>query len=303
MSFVHATVLLHETIDAIAPRSGGVYADVTLGGGGHAEGILERSSPDGVLIGIDRDPAALEASRERLKRFGTRARIVHARMSDLGEVSRAEGFPLLDGVIADLGVSSPQLDEAERGFSFGASGPLDMRMDTTSGVTAKELIASLDADELANVIYEFGEERLSRRISRAIKFAEEAGELETTADLRRAVHRGAGNHRGRIDPATRTFQALRIAVNRELGELDDLITLVPDVLSDNGVAAIISFHSLEDRRVKHRFRDDARMEPLTKKPVLATDEEQSANPRSRSAKLRAARRVPREPGETEGQAA
>lgn len=292
MTFEHVSVMLDETIAAIAPRSGGVYADATLGGGGHAEAILEQSAPDGRLVGLDRDPNALRAARERLARFGDRATCVHAEFADLARVLSDHDIAELDGLVADVGVSSPQLDDAERGFSFRDSGPLDMRMDPTRGETAKQLIARLEVEELADVIYEYGEERRSRPIARSIKNAEAAGELETTADLRRAVHR-VMRGRSRIDHATRTFQALRIAVNRELDQLDALTKRIPDVLRDGGVACIISFHSLEDRIVKRAFRRDARMQPLTKRPQVAGDEERARNPRSRPAKLRAARRLPR----------
>ncbi len=197
-------------------------------------------------------------------------------------------------MIADVGVSSHQLDARERGFSFRHEGPLDMRMDPTQGPTALELIEETEEEDLANLIFEYGEERKSRRVARAIKEAAEREELVTTEDLRRAVHRAmGGSKRQRIDPATRTFQALRIAVNGELDELRALTLALPDVLADDGVGAIISFHSLEDRIVKRAFRGDARLRPLTKRPVIAQDEERDANPRSRSAKLRAARRLPR----------
>ncbi|MEM9068315.1 MAG: 16S rRNA (cytosine(1402)-N(4))-methyltransferase RsmH [Myxococcota bacterium] len=290
MTFAHTTVLLEETVQAIAPRAGGSYADATLGGGGHAEAILERSGPDGTLIGLDRDPAALQAAKERLARFGTRVTFVHEEFGRLADVLRDMGRAPVDGVVADVGVSSPQLDDPGRGFSFRASGPLDMRMDPTRGETAKELIARLDADALANVLYEYGEERRSRPIARSIKKAEAEGELETTADLARAVHRVL-RRRGRIDPATRSFQALRIAVNGELDQLRRLLDDVPTVLKDDGVVAVISFHSLEDRIVKHTFRDDPRLKPLTKKPLQPSDEERAENPRSRPSKLRAAKRV------------
>ncbi len=292
MTFHHETVLLAETVDAIAPRAGGRYADATLGGGGHAEAVLERSAPDGTLIGLDRDPIALEASRERLARFGDRVTFVHAEFGRLRDVLSEHSIQRLDGVVADVGVSSPQLDDATRGFSFRNAGPLDMRMNTEAGETALELIARLDVTELADLIYELGEERRSRAIARSIREAFEAGELETTEDLSRAVHR-VFPKRGRIDNATRTFQALRIAVNRELDELTRLMGQLPDMLEDDGVAAVISFHSLEDRIVKWAFREEPRMIPLTKKPVIAGDEERTRNPRARTAKLRTARRRPR----------
>ncbi len=294
-AFSHRTVMLAETLEALDPRAGRVYADATLGGGGHAEGILERSAPDGRLVGIDRDTEALEAAGRRLARFGARVTLVHGAFAELGRVLSGAGVPRVHGLVADLGVSSPQLDRAERGFSFRAEGPLDMRMDPSAGETALELIARLGERELADVLYQLGEERKSRPIARSIKRSYEAGELETTEDLRRAVVRAIGPRRsGGVDPATRTFQALRIAVNDELGQLDALLAQLPEVLEDGGVAAIISFHSLEDRRVKQRFRGDPALEPLTKRPRVAGEDEQRENPRARSAKLRAARRVPRE---------
>lgn len=290
--FAHVTVLRDEVLRAIAPRPGGTYLDVTLGGGGHSEAILEASGPDGALIGIDRDAVARAAASARLARFEGRVRVVEARMSEARAVLDSLGISAVDGVVADLGVSSPQLDEADRGMSFRAEGPLDMRMDRTRGQTARELIDSLDEHELADVIYEFGEERASRPIARAILRARDDGKLETTTDLARAVYRVLGPPRrgGGLDPATRTFQALRIAVNEELSELDALLEAVPSLLKVGGIAAIISFHSLEDRKVKWAFRGDDRVEPLTKKPIEASDQEQRENPRSRSAKLRVARR-------------
>lgn len=292
--FAHRPVLLRETLEALSPRAGGVYADATVGGGGHAEAILEASHPDGRLVGVDRDEQALEAARGRLARFGARATLVHAEFAELARVLADHGAARVDGLVADLGVSSPQLDDPARGFSFAKTGPIDMRMDPSSGRTALELIAETTERDLADLIYELGEERRSRAVARSLRRAYEAGELETTDDLRRAIVRALGPKRGRIDPATRTFQALRLAVNRELEQLDALLEELPELLEDDGVGAIISFHSLEDRRVKRGFRGDARLSPLTKKPVIASEEEARDNPRARSAKLRAARRVPRE---------
>jgi 16S rRNA (cytosine1402-N4)-methyltransferase len=220
--------------------------------------------------------------------------LVRATFSCVGDELGALGVGPVDGLVADLGVSSPQLDDAERGMSFRREGPIDMRMDPESGETALELIERLDDDELADVIYQYGEERRSRRIARSIKKALSQGELRTTLDLRRAVIRAVGPARiGGVDPATRTFQALRIAVNRELEELTTLLQVLPSVVAPGGVAAIISFHSLEDRLVKRAFASPE-WEPLTKKPMVASDEECAQNGRARSAKLRAARRVARE---------
>jgi 16S rRNA (cytosine1402-N4)-methyltransferase len=283
-AFVHETVMREETVAALAPRAGRVYADATLGGGGHAEAILEASSPDGRLIGIDRDEIALDAARARLARFGARATLVHGEMADVREILSGAGAPRVDGLVADLGTSSPQLDDSARGFSFSSEGPLDMRMDRSRGETARELLARLSEREIADVVYQYGEEKKSRRVARSIVRAREEGKLETTADLARAVRAALGPKRGRIDPATRTFQAIRIAVNGELDQLTALIDALPDVLEDSGVAAIISFHSLEDRIVKQFLREHCDL--VTKKPIIAGPDEVRRNPRARSAKLR-----------------
>jgi 16S rRNA (cytosine1402-N4)-methyltransferase len=294
--FEHTTVMRDEVVRAVAPRAGGTYVDVTLGGAGHSVALLE-AEPRARIVGFDRDPAAIAAAEEVLGPVADRVMLVRAPFSRLREELEVAGVARVDGLVADLGVSSPQLDEAERGMSFRREGPLDMRMDPESGETALELIDRLSDDELADVIYQYGEERRSRRIARSIKKALASNELGTTLDLRRAIVRAVGPARiGGVDPATRTFQALRIAVNRELDELASLLAALPDVVAEGGVAAIISFHSLEDRLVKRAFQLDG-WEPLTKKPVTATDEEQQQNPRSRSAKLRAARRVPPSPRE------
>lgn len=293
-SFTHRPVLLDEALDMLRPRDGGVYADATVGGGGHAEAILESSAPGGRLVGMDRDRTALEAARQRLSRFGDRASLVHAAFGELAQVLVEAAAPRVHGLLADLGVSSPQLDEPQRGFSFSHEGPLDMRMDPTTGETAAELLARLGERELADLLHELGEERRARGIARSIKRAAEREELSTTTDLRRAVVRVTGPRRGRTDPATRSFQAIRMAVNREVEQLGILMSQLPHVLEDGGVAVIISFHSLEDRIVKRTFRDEPRLQRLTKKPLVPSGEEARANPRARSAKLRAARRVSRD---------
>jgi 16S rRNA (cytosine1402-N4)-methyltransferase len=288
--FTHATVMRDEVVAALLPGEG-VYLDATLGAGGHTEAILE-ASERAEVVAFDRDPQAIAAATKRLARFGERVRIVRANFGDAREALAGAGVTALRGVCADLGVSSPQLDDASRGMSFRREGPIDMRMDTDAGETALELIARLDDDELADVIYEYGDERRSRRIARSIRRALEGGELETTLDLRRAIVRAIGPARvGGVDPATRTFQALRIAVNREMDELAALLADLPALVAPGGVATIISFHSLEDRAVKRAFANRETWDPLWKKPVLASDDEAAMNPRARSAKLRAARRV------------
>lgn len=290
--FTHATVMATEVVDWLAPRVGGVYLDLTVGGGGHSAALLARE-PGIRVIALDRDPAAVQAACQRLRAHNEAVSVHHASFSSAREILDSLGLAEVDGLIADLGVSSPQLDLPERGMSFKREGPLDMRMDPTRGETALELISRLTQDELANVIYQYGEERRSRRVARCIKQALEAGELSTTIELRRAVVRAVGPRRvGGVDPATRTFQALRLAVNGELDQLAELLAHAPDLLRPKGTAVFISFHSLEDRLVKRAFLERERWQRLTPKPQLPSDHEQDDNPRARSAKLRAARLLP-----------
>ena len=292
--FIHTTVMRHEVVEALSPKQNGIYVDCTLGGGGHTEAILE-AAPDVRVIAFDRDSRAINAAATRLAPFGARVRLVKATFGSGREVLTELGVDSIDGLCADLGVSSPQLDDSARGMSFRHEGPIDMRMDQDGGETALELIERLSDDELADVIYRYGDERRSRRIARSIKRACEGNELHTTLDLRRAVVRAVGPARvGGVDPATRTFQALRIAVNREIEQLEQLLTELPSLLAPGAVAAFLSFHSLEDRPVKHAFQDRQIWAPLWKKPLVASDEESAANPRARSAKLRAAERLDEE---------
>ena len=288
--FVHETVMKAEVVAALGPRAG-LFVDATVGGGGHTEAILD-GHPEAHVIAFDRDDRALEASRLRLERFGDRVRFVKTPFGRVAEALDTLSIEKVDGICADLGVSSPQLDDAARGMSFRREGPIDMRMDPASGETALELIARLSDDDLADILYRYGEERRSRRIARSVKRAFGDNQLVTTLDLRRAIVRAVGPVRvGGVDPATRTFQALRIAVNEELEELEALLAALPRVLAPGGVAAILSFHSLEDRLVKRAFHERTTWRPLTKKPEMAGDEESGLNPRARSAKLRAARRL------------
>jgi 16S rRNA (cytosine1402-N4)-methyltransferase len=289
--FTHVSVMPGEVVEALDPARGGVFVDATAGGAGHCAALLT-AAPELRLIACDRDPLAVRTAQARLAQFAERAVCVHASFDQIPERLAALGITKIDGILADLGLSSQQLADAERGMSFRSSGPLDMRMDPTRGETALELIERLSQDELANVIYELGEERRSRRVARCIKQAFEAGELKDTLELRRAVVRAVGPRRlGGVDPATRTFQALRIAVNGELDQLVSLLSVAKDLLAPGGIAAIISFHSLEDRLVKRAFLDRSAWHRLNKKPVLAGDTELAENPRARSAKLRAAMRV------------
>ena len=287
--FSHVPVLADAVLDAARqiPRPDGLLIDATLGGGGHSALLLEQH-PGLRLIGLDQDATARAAAAERLAPFGDRVSIVATNFADYVPPEPAVM------VLADLGVSSPQLDVAARGFSFRLDGPLDMRMNSGGeGETAAELIDRLEENALADLIYAYGEERLSRRIARRIKAdLKDKGSYEGTAALAYAV---AGCYppkarRGRIHPATRTFQALRIAVNDELGVLDRLLQQAPDWLEPEGLLGIISFHSLEDRRVKTAFLRDERLQRITRKPVVATEQEEEANPRSRSAKWRVAKR-------------
>ena len=304
---VHVPVLLEETLAALATVPGGRYVDCTLGAGGHAAAVLERSGPDGRLLGLDADAEMLAIAGRRLAPFGDRVRLVHANFEQLGEVAAAEGVERVDGVLFDLGVSSLHLDRVERGFSFQGDAPLDMRLDRTRGSTAADLLRELDERELADVIYRHGEETRSRTIARAIVQARRAGPVETTAQLAGIVSRVVPG--GRIHPATRTFQALRIAVNRELEVLPDALRQAHGLLRDGARLAVISFHSLEDRIVKQYVAGQANpcacpprapictcgrtpsLEAVTRKPVTAGEEELKRNPRARSAKLRCARRI------------
>ncbi|MEB3201737.1 MAG: 16S rRNA (cytosine(1402)-N(4))-methyltransferase RsmH [Synechococcus sp.] len=283
-AFDHLPVMAQPVLDTLAGLEG-LLIDCTLGGGGHSA-LLLQANPGLRVVGLDQDPSARAAAAEHLAPYGDRVRIVATNFADYSPAEPAAA------VLADLGVSSPQLDRAERGFSFRLAGPLDMRMDPERGETAGELIDRLEETELADLIYAYGEERLSRRIARKIQ---EQGPWagRTTAELAYLV---AGCYapaarRGRIHPATRTFQALRIAVNDELGVLDRLLAAAPDWLVPGGLLALISFHSLEDRRVKTAFLADGRLERVTRKAIQATPAEAVANPRSRSARLRIARRL------------
>jgi 16S rRNA (cytosine1402-N4)-methyltransferase len=298
--FRHVPVLLNEVLQGLSPRSGGRYLDGTLGGGGHAAAVLEASAPAGRLLGIDADPAALAAAGTRLAAFGERATLAHGNFRDLGQLARENGFAQVDGLLLDLGVSSHQLDTPERGFSFTAEAPLDMRLDPTSGATAADLVNETPESELADLIFRYGEERGSRRVARFIAEARRKQPIETTIELADLVSRALGGRHGKIHPATRTFQALRIAVNRELESLESALPQAVDLLAEGGRVAIISFHSLEDRIVKLFFRAEsgyggseqaARLQIITKKPIEASEQEARSNPRSRSAKLRIAEKL------------
>ena len=305
---MHVPVLLNETLDLLVKNPAGTYIDGTLGRGGHATEILKRLSPEGRLIGLDRDVEAIEQTEEILGRFGERAVRIHGNFADMKELCRSIGVTGVDGVLLDLGVSSPQLNVAERGFSFAKDGPLDMRMDRTKGRSAADLVNEDDEETLANIIFRLGEDRDSRRIARAIVLERQQGRIERTLKLAEIVEQAKGGRRGAIHPATQTFQALRMAVNAELESLETGLEAGLSMLREGGRMAVITFHSLEDRMVKDFFKrhmvkreslqqggeklvyDEPAVRLLTKKPLTASKQELTDNPRSRSAKLRAVER-------------
>jgi 16S rRNA (cytosine1402-N4)-methyltransferase len=275
-----------EVLDLLNPQPGWVVVDCTLGAGGHARLLAQAVGPAGKIIALDHDPAMIGLATMQLA--GLPVTAVHAGFDQLREILDTLHITQVDAMLADLGVSSDQLDDPARGFTFQADGPLDMRLDPTRGVPASRLLATLPEREIAELIYQFGEERHSRRIARRIVEARQTQPLTTTQQLADLVRQCVPRGKQRIDPATRTFQALRIAANEELTALDVLLKSLPRCLRPGGRAAIISFHSLEDRRVKQTFRDRNVWQLLTKKPMTASEQEVQANPRSRSAKLRAA---------------
>jgi 16S rRNA (cytosine1402-N4)-methyltransferase len=311
VTFSHLSVLPDEVLALIAPVFGGIYLDGTLGGGGHARLILEASAPDGRLIGLDRDPTALRKAAEVLAPFGERVVLRHRNFSEANEVLEELGISGLDGMLLDLGVSSHQLDEATRGFSFRGEAPLDMRMDPTSGQTAADVVNAAAAEELTRIFREYGEERWAGRIARRIVQVRQQQPLTTTRQLAELIRETVpgGKAPARIHPATRVFQALRIHVNQELEHVSRGIASAIDLLNPGGRLVVISFHSLEDRIVKRFFQEETkscicpprlpvcvcnhlpRLELLTRRGIRAAEAEVEANPRARSAVLRAVRRI------------
>lgn len=289
----HVSVLPNEVLHYLAPVSGEVIVDATVGAGGHARLLAERLAPQGRLLGLDQDRAMLDLARPRL--LGLPVTLVHANFADLPRILQESGTPLVSGVVADLGFCSDQLEDPARGLSFSRPGPLDMRLNRDEGEPACDLLHRLPERDLADVIYRYGEERFSRRIAKRIVETRRKQPIETTEQLAELVRqcvprpRRRSGERNPIDPATRVFQALRIAVNDELDALEQLLKVLPKVLRPGGRAVLISFHSLEDRPVKQTFRQRDVWEELTRKPVTASEEEMANNPRARSAKLRAAR--------------
>ncbi len=287
----HQSVMFAEVLGHLQPQPGGLYVDGTAGGGGHTEGILRASAPDGRVIGLDWDDEAIAACRARLAEFGDRLQLVQASFGELSEVLAGLRVTGVNGVLLDLGVSSRQFDEPTRGFSFQREGPLDMRMSRLTTTTAREVIASESQEELARIFFVYGEERKSRAIARRIVEERERQPIETTMQLVRVIERVLGPKRGPVHPATRVFQALRIHVNRELDNLRAGLVAANEALLPGGRVAVISFHSLEDRIVKWFFRETPSLKILTKKPLMASEEEVALNPRARSAKLRVAEKI------------
>ncbi len=306
---IHKSVLVNEVLDLLDVVPGGVYIDGTLGSGGHSEVLLKALGSKGRLLGIDQDEQALERAERRLMKWQDQCTFAHGNFSDIAEIAQKNGFNEVDGILMDIGVSSDQLEEAERGFSFMKEGPLDMRMDKSCGETAADLVNNLPEYELRKILRTFGEEPRARRIAQVIVAKRDENPLVTTLALAELVEKAVGGRRGRIHPATRTFQALRIAVNQELDVLSRGLVGGLSLLKDGGRMAVISFHSLEDRIVKRFFASHVGkhvslmaggsewvgemplMELINRKPVMASDIENETNPRARSAKLRVAKLV------------
>jgi 16S rRNA (cytosine1402-N4)-methyltransferase len=286
---VHRGVLIAEVIDRLKPKPGAIVLDGTAGAGGHTAALARRVAPEGRVIALDRDPEMLELARKATE--GLNVDFVRASYDDARSVLAERGIEHVDAAILDLGLSSDQLAWSHRGFSFQHEGPLDMRFDPNrQRESAADLVNRLDAESLADLFYHYGEERFSRRIARRIVELRKSERIETTSRLAEIVRKSIPGKRGPIDPATRVFQALRIAVNDELERLRAFLTEATEFIKPGGRLAIISFHSLEDRIVKHAFRDDPLWSPLTRKPITAEDQERAENPRSRSAKMRVAER-------------
>lgn len=297
----HISVLYHDIISALRPKSPGRYVDATVGAGGHAWGLLDSSSPDGQLLGLDLDPRALEIANQRLMSFSGRFRLEHSSYTSLLQTLHRLGWDHVDGIVIDLGVSSMQIDSPERGFSFLKDGPLDMRFDPSQLNSAADLVNNLSEEDLADVLWRYGDERASRRIARSIVANRP---FKTTLELASLIKKSVGRSSGKIHPATRSFQALRIAVNDELKSLEDFLPQAVEALAPEGRLAVIAFHSLEDRIVKQYFRREssdcicppeqpvctcghvATIKEITRHPIEASDEEKSNNPRARSARLR-----------------
>ncbi len=307
----HLSVLYQEILTALEPAAHRRYVDATVGAGGHAWGILDASSPDGELLGLDIDNDALEIASQRLASFQDRVHLVHSSYSSLSRVLLAIGWDFVDGIVIDLGVSSMQIDMPQRGFSFLKEGPLDMRFDPSQPVSAADIVNKYPEAEIADILFKYGEERRSRQIARAIV---QARPLDTTLELANVIQRAAGKSSGKIHPATRSFQALRIAVNQELQSLEDFLPQGVEALRPGGRMAVIAFHSLEDRIVKQYFRRESKdcicppeqpdctcghkatIREINRHPIVAGEDEKQNNPRARSAHLRIIEKLEQQPG-------
>lgn len=290
-ALLHIPVLLTEMLQAIQPKSGGTYLDGTLGAGGYSEAILQGSEPDGRVVALDLDPRAVERACDRLEAYGDRFTAIHSGFHDVREVLESLGIAGLDGAVLDLGLSSDQLEDPTRGFSFRMEGPLDMRFDTSAAEDLMEYLKNISAKKLEEILATYGEERYCRKLARGILLARDRGVLSTTGDLAAVVTRVLGGRRGKIHPATRTFQALRIAVNRELENLDTALEEIPSLLNPGGRFCVVSYHSLEDRAVKWSFRERYRQDRErwlvhAPSPVRPSQDEVRGNPRARSARMR-----------------
>jgi len=294
---LHTSVMAEQALRLLQPHPDGLYIDATLGGGGHTKALLDASAPHGRVLSLDLDPAALKRARERFASYGARWIGVEANFRNLEEVANAHGFAPCDGVLFDLGISSDQLEDTRKGLSFQEDGPLDMRLGPRAnedGLTASEIVNSWSRDEIEKLLRVFGEERFARRIADRIAEARDAGRITRTLDLSAVVRTAVPERfrRGRINPATKTFMALRIAVNDELESLKRAIAGARSIIKERGRIAVISFHSLEDRIVKHAFRDAPDLDAVTKRPLVPEQNEILKNPRARSAKLRVAEKRP-----------
>lgn len=291
---LHKPVMVEEVLDYLNPQAGQVILDCTAGGGGHASKIMDKIKPNGLLIGIDKDMEILQTAKQHLSEIGNVFKLYHADYSEIDEVLRQAGTDKVNGVLLDLGSSSMQFDQADRGFSFAKEGPLDMRMDRSQGITAKDLIHRLSEQKLEELFSKYGEERWSRRIARAILKEENDTDISTTRQLANIIERAVPRGKSKIHPATRVFQALRIAVNKELESLEAFLNKIHNYMAVSARIVVISFHSLEDRIVKNKFNERAKQnifQILTKKPITPGEAEIERNIRCRSAKLRAAERI------------
>ena len=296
MFHYHQPVMVAEVVQYLITDPKGVYVDATVGGGGHAKAILEKASPQAVLIGIDRDQEAIETASQVLAEFGTRVKLIQGSFSRIAEILIQEKIKTIHGILFDLGVSSRQLDAPERGFSFSQDGPLDMRMDRTQKIDACQVVNSFSEKELADIFFYYGEERKSRKIARSIVLARQRKPIMTTGELEKIIWDCNPGRRGGIHPATRVFMALRIYVNQELDELPKALASIVQYVKEGARLVILSYHSLEDRIVKNFFRNHDQLEVITRKPIIPSQQEIQSNPRARSAKMRVAQKLLREEG-------